>query len=700
MAAVVAVLLDGGGLVVQALLPQRGELQRAAIHPQALGHAQVYTLVAVLVEGVVTIIEEGTRPSLAPVAHPAGRAAVACAEAAVVGVAGPGVDVGIRQAQTVAHAQAPVQLCLGAAEAGFVGIAGDVLVVLQRLADHPGDFVVEQLDVQAQVDVREVAVVAQLARAHALLVEVARATGLDEVFTVLQTQRVGREVLDRVAPVDVVLEHVRRTYGLGVHRTQAVARGDQVVDRHARSQRAAGQLAVLEHGPTLENPVFVGAPFELSEQAPGAVVKAAIEVGLRVGTVIAVVEAAEQAQGVGEAQGILDFQVVAGFAGALVDITTDFTVTAVVPLALDLVAQALQYRVVVVGRVVGVARHLFGIVWIELPQPGQLGAESQRRIAGAPYLLAVELLRRALYVQAVLGAEVDVPAHRARVILGVEVGVVATPGDEGEYRGIGVGALVAAFLGRQLPFEGLVGRQGVAGAEVEAGQPAAVAVVLAVLVLVEAIVLHAGHRQAQIAAFPAEALAGIEIVDAILALGDLQSRAVAVGGAAGEDVDHGHQRVGTIADGIGAAEHFDAFDILDRQRDIAPVHGGEACAVHRTSVDQHLHAPGVVDVTAMVVDGRLVTGAVADHHAGHQAQELGDVSCPTGADQLAVEHGHAAGHCGRGLFQACGGQNLRQVLVVDEQVIGHGRPPEQGGQQQQAGSRRRAWEHVTALCAG
>ncbi|MNP52530.1 hypothetical protein D3C76_1469280 [compost metagenome] len=82
--------------------------------------------------------------------------------------------------------------------------------------------------------------------------------------------------------------------------------------------------------------MLVGAPFELAEQAPGLVVEAAIEVGLRIGAIIAEVHAAEQAQAVGEAQGVLDFQVVAGFPGALVDIAANGITAALAPLRLGL----------------------------------------------------------------------------------------------------------------------------------------------------------------------------------------------------------------------------------------------------------------------------------------------------------------------------------------------------------------------------
>ncbi|MNP26573.1 hypothetical protein D3C76_1194340 [compost metagenome] len=98
---------------------------------------------------------------------------------------------------------------------------------------------------------------------------------------------------------------------------------------------------------------------------------------------------------------------------------------------------------------------------------------------------------RTLHIQAVIGVEIDVPANRPCVVLGIDVGIVAALGDVGEYRLVGIGPLVAAFFCRQLPFQGLVQRQVVAGTEVETGQPAAVPVILAELVAVETVVLLA-----------------------------------------------------------------------------------------------------------------------------------------------------------------------------------------------------------------
>ncbi|MNH18586.1 hypothetical protein D3C79_782940 [compost metagenome] len=162
--------------------------------------------------------------------------------------------------------------------------------------------------------------------------------------------------------------------------------------------------------------------------------------------------------------------------------------------------------------------------------------------------------------------------------------------------------------------------------------------------MIETVILHAGKRQTQVAAVPTATLAGIPVIDAALATGHFQPRTLAVDRFARKNIDHCHQCVGAIADGIGTAKDLDALDIFHGQGDVAPVHRGQPRAVHRAAVDQHLHAPGVVSVTAVVVDGGLVASAVADHHPRHQAQQFGYVAGAAGADQCAVEHGHAAWH--------------------------------------------------------
>ncbi|MNW68348.1 hypothetical protein D3C74_470960 [compost metagenome] len=83
------------------------------------------------------------------------------------------------------------------------------MVVTQRLTDHSGDLVVEQLHIQGQTELGEIAVVAQLPGAHVLLIKVAGAAGLDEITGAGLAKRTGLEVGDLITPVDVVLEHVR-----------------------------------------------------------------------------------------------------------------------------------------------------------------------------------------------------------------------------------------------------------------------------------------------------------------------------------------------------------------------------------------------------------------------------------------------------------------------------------------------------------
>ena len=245
--------------------------------------------------------------------------------------------------------------------------------------------------------------------------------------------------------------------------------------------------------------------------------------------------------------------------------------------------------------------------------------------------------------------------------------------------------LVRAFLGRQLPLQALVRRQAVAGVEVEAAEPAAVAQGVTVVVAVEAVVFLAGQRQAEVAVFQGDALAGVPVADAALARRVLQARAGRLAGGAGDDVDHPHQCVGAVADGIRPTEHFDPLDILEGQRQVAPVDAGKARAVHRAAVDQHLQAPRPRHAGAVVVDRGLVAGQVADHHARDQAHQFGNVAGAAGDDQLAVEHADAAGNFRRGLFQACRGQYFGNAAGIVEQVGGRELAAEQQGQQGQGG---------------
>lgn len=174
------------------------------------------------------------------------------------------------------------------------------------------------------------------------------------------------------------------------------------------------------------------------------------------------------------------------------------------------------------GRVVGEPAQ---VVRVQFPELRQLRAEGDARLAGVPFLPALPVLRVALYIEAVAWVEVDVPAQRTGIVVGERIGVVDVVGNLGKRRAVGVGVLVRAFLGRQLPLQALVRRQAVAGVEVEAAEPAAVAQGVTVEVVVEAVVFLAGQRQAEVAVFQGDALAGVPVADAALACGVFQARA-------------------------------------------------------------------------------------------------------------------------------------------------------------------------------
>ncbi|MNC26728.1 hypothetical protein D3C75_748710 [compost metagenome] len=199
--------------------------------------------------------------------------------------------------------------------------------------------------------------------------------------------------------------------------------------------------------------------------------------------------------------------------------------------------------------------------------------------------------------------------------------------------------------------------------------------------MVEAVVLLPGQRQAKITTAGAKALAGVPVVDAALAAGVLQAGALTVDRATAGDADHPHQGVGAVADGVGAAEHLDALDVLDGQRDVAPVHGGETGAIHRAAVDQHLQTARLGGPAAVIVDrGQIALGvaAVANHHPRHQTQQLGNIARAAGLDQPPIEHRDTARYRRRRLFEAGGGEHFGQFVAVHKQIGG---PPGGAGEQ-------------------
>ena len=149
-----------------------------------------------------------------------------------------------------------------------------------------------------------------------------------------------------------------------------------------------------------------------------------------------------------------------------------------------------------------------------------------------------------------------------------------------------------------------------------------------------------------------EALAGVDVADTAVAARDFDAAALAELRSAGHDVDHAHQGIGAIGRGIGAAEHLDALDILNSQRDIGPVNSSQTRAIDRATVYQHLHAPGFGDIGAVIIDVDYVAAVVADHHAWDQTHQFRHITGSGCANQLLVDDRHAAGDLRSALLQA------------------------------------------------
>ena len=215
-----------------------------------------------------------------------------------------------------------------------------------------------------------------------------------------------------------------------------------------------------------------------------------------------------------------------------------------------------------------------------------------------------------------------------------------------------IGLLVGTFFCTQLPRKGLGGTEVGIAKQVQRAEATPVTIIAAVLHVVEAVILFADQADARLRAAEGETLTGIQIADAAGAAGDLYPGALTKFRPGGNDVDHAHQRIGTVGRSVGASENLNALDIFNGQRNIGPVDRCQARSINRTAVNQDLHAPGLADVGAVVVHVGQVAGGIAHHHAGHQPHQFWHVACARATNQLPVDHRHTARHLCRALFQA------------------------------------------------
>src|SRR5690606_7304043 len=93
------------------------------------------------------------------------------------------------------------------------------------------------------------------------------------------------------------------------------------------------------------------------------------------------------------------------------------------------------------------------------------------------------------------------------------------------------------------------------------------------------------------------------------------------GSVPSDDIDHAEEGIRAIACGVRAAHDLDAFDVLQRDRQRAPVGTpGIMRGVDRAAVDQYLHLVGVVGAEAVVGHPLLVATPLGDLHARDQAE--------------------------------------------------------------------------------
>mgnify|MGYP002622817148 CR=1 FL=1 len=107
---------------------------------------------------------------------------------------------------------------------------------------------------------------------------------------------------------------------------------------------------------------------------------------------------------------------------------------------------------------------------------------------------------------------------------------------------------------------------------------------------------------------------------------DVESLRAAIARVAGDNIDNAKKCVGAIGGGIRATKYLDVINVLDSQRNLCPVHRGQSRTVYRTAVNQHLQASGLGNAGAVVIDIELVAASLADHHAGHQTEDFGNVA--------------------------------------------------------------------------
>ena len=148
--------------------------------------------------------------------------------------------------------------------------------------------------------------------------------------------------------------------------------------------------------------------------------------------------------------------------------------------------------------------------------------------------------------------------------------------------------------------------------------------------------------------------AGLQLARALAAQAHTHVRRRSALALAREELDHAADGVRSVHRRSGAAQHFDAFDL--RQRDLLPLRAAGGLRVHAHPVDVHGGEAGLG--TAQVQAGGTARAAVARHlHAGQSREHIGNAGGTAGLDGFAVHDGHVGHQVGEGLFGTGGGHH-------------------------------------------
>ena len=150
-----------------------------------------------------------------------------------------------------------------------------------------------------------------------------------------------------------------------------------------------------------------------------------------------------------------------------------------------------------------------------------------------------------------------------------------------------------------------------------------------------------------------------------------QQLAVGFVGAAGDDVDHAVDRVGTPQGAARAANDFDAVDVFEQGVLHIPEHAAVQGGVDAAAVDQHQQLVGAERAETARADGPLVGVELSHVHAGHVAQQVGKVAGTGAANVLGGDHVDRGCNLAQFLqvFRCRHDLDRQQVLQVKVEVV-------------------------------